>query len=167
MIPQDERKLRPGETLIDFKERLAGYEGKLAPVADDLKEGAGTTSTQITFHPALVAAKKMEKKIHDQLEESNARKELRTAAFECALFGTGIMKGPFAVDKEYPNWNDDGEYSPVFKTIPKCSSVSIWNFYPDPDASTWKRQSTSSSVTRCHVHRSEALRTVLTSVLML
>ena len=135
MVPQEERKLRPGETLIDLKERLAGYEGKLAPVADDLKEGAGTTPTQITFHPALVAAKKMEKKIHDQLEESNARKELRTAAFECALFGTGIMKGPFAVDKEYPNWNDDGEYSPVFKTIPKCSSVSIWNFYPDPDAS--------------------------------
>ena len=135
MVPQEERKLRPGETLIDLKERLAGYEGKLAPVADDLKEGAGTTPTQITFHPALVAAKKMEKKIHDQLEESNARKELRTAAFECALFGTGIMKGPFAVDKEYPSWNDEGEYTPVFKTIPKCSSVSIWNFYPDPDAS--------------------------------
>jgi hypothetical protein len=82
----------------------------------------------------MIAAKKMEKKIHDQLEESNARKELRTAAFECALFGTGIMKGPFAVDKEYPNWTEEGEYSPLIKTMPRCSSVSIWNFYPDPDA---------------------------------
>ena len=27
-----------------------------------------------------------------------------------ALFGTGVMKGPFAVDKEYPNWDEDGEY---------------------------------------------------------
>ena len=79
--------------------------------------------------------KKMEKKIHDQLEESNAKKQLRSTAFEAALFGTGIMKGSFAVDKEYANWNDDGEYNPIFKTMPQTSNVSIWNFYPDPDAS--------------------------------
>ena len=44
------------------------------------------------------------------------------------------MKGPFAIDKEYPNWNDDGEYDPLFKTIPQVNHVSVWNFYPDPDA---------------------------------
>ena len=127
--------IEPGETLVDFRERLAGLKTKLAPVQEDLKEGEAESPSQITFHPAMIAAKKMEKKIHDQLEESNARKELRTAAFECALFGTGIMKGPFAVDKEYPNWSDEGEYTPLIKTMPRCSSVSIWNFYPDPDAS--------------------------------
>jgi hypothetical protein len=51
------------------------------------------------------------------------------------LFGTGIMKGPFAVDKEYPNWNEAGDYDPVIKTVPATSHVSVWNFYPDPDAS--------------------------------
>ena len=131
----DAEQVQPGETLIDFRDRLAGLKEKLAPVQDNLEEGEAESPTQITFHPAMVAAKKMEKKIHDQLEESNARKELRNAAFETALFGTGIMKGPFAVDKEYPNWSEEGEYSPVIKTVPKCSSVSIWNFYPDPDAS--------------------------------
>ena len=46
-----------------------------------------------------------------------------------------IMKGPFAAaDKEYPNWNDDGEYDPMFKTVPQVNHVSVWNFYPDPDA---------------------------------
>jgi hypothetical protein len=133
-ISQEDRALKPGETIIDLRERLAGLQNKLDPVMDKLKEGPGTTPSQVTFHPALVAAKKMEKKIHDQLEESNARKQLRTAAFECALFGTGIMKGPFAIDKEYPNWDDEGNYAPVFKTIPQTSSVSLWNFYPDPDA---------------------------------
>ena len=135
--PEDQEvpTLEPGETLVDFRERLAGLKEKLAPVEENLMEGEAESPTQITFHPAMIAAKKMEKKIHDQLEESNARKELRTAAFECALFGTGIMKGPFAVDKEYPNWSEEGEYSPLIKTVPKCSSVSIWNFYPDPDAS--------------------------------
>jgi hypothetical protein len=82
----------------------------------------------------MIAAKGMEKKIHDQLQESSANKHLRSTAFEMALFGTGVMKGPFAVDKEYPNWSEDGEYDPTIKTVPQVSHVSVWNFYPDPDA---------------------------------
>ena len=130
--PED-MQLRPGETVIDLQERLAGSKSKLAPVVDILEEGNGKTATEITIHPAMISAKKMEKKIHDQLEESNANKQLRVAAFECALFGTGVMKGPFAVDKEYPKY-EEGEYTPLIKTVPQTSSVSIWNFYPDPDA---------------------------------
>jgi len=126
--------LQPGDTLDTLRARLGPIKKKLDTVADLLIEGPASTPTSVTYHPAMIAAKKMEKKIHDQLEESNARKELRTTAFECALFGTGIMKGPFAVDKEYPNWTEEGDYEPIIKTVPKCSSVSTWNFYPDPDA---------------------------------
>jgi hypothetical protein len=128
--------LLPGETYPEFRERLAGLKDNLEPVMDKLEPGYAKTPTSPQFFPAEVAAKKMEKKIHDQLEESHAKKHLRAAAFESALFGTGIMKGPFAIDKEYPNWDESGEYSPVFKTIPQTTSVSIWNFYPDPDAAT-------------------------------
>lgn len=128
--------LLPGETYPDFQERLAGIQKDLQPVIDKVESGPAKTPTSPQFFPAEVAAKKMEKKIHDQLEESHAKKHLRAAAFESALFGTGIMKGPFAVDKEYANWDEEGNYSPVFKTIPQTTSVSIWNFYPDPDAAT-------------------------------
>ena len=82
----------------------------------------------------MVAAKKMEKKIHDQLQESGANTHLRSMAFEMALLGTGVMKGAFAVDKEYPNWGEDGDYDPLVKTVPECSHVSVWDFYPDPEA---------------------------------
>ena len=133
-LPEDETRLQPGETIIDLRERLGALRNKLEPVQDLIEDGPGVTPSKVTFHPAMVAAKKMEKKIHDQLEESNARKQLRIAAFETALFGTGIMKGPFAYDKEYPSWSEDGEYTPTIKTVPQTSSVSIWNFYPDPDA---------------------------------
>jgi len=133
--PED-AKLRPGETIPDLMERLGGLADSMAPVADIMEEGEGRTATEVTVHPAMVAAKKMEKKIHDQLEESGASKKLRTAAFECALFGTGVMKGPFAVDKEYPNWDDEGNYKPRIKTMPQCDAVSVWNFYPDPDANS-------------------------------
>ena len=130
----DGQDLPPGATAQSLLDKLGGMSNKLEPVEDKLKEGPGKTPTAVTFSPAMVAAKKMQKKIHDQLEESGATKHLRNSAFEMALFGTGVMKGPFASDKEYPNWNEDGEYDPVFKTVPQVEHVSVWNFYPDPDA---------------------------------
>ena len=132
-MPEKET-LKPGETFPQFQKRLGALEDHLEPVKKDLKEGQGRTQSDITFYPALETAKKMEKKILDQLEESKARKQLRTAAFECVLFGTGVMKGPFAENKEYPNWDETGNYTPVIKTLPKTSCVSVWDFYPDPDA---------------------------------
>ena len=129
-------ELKPGETMADLKERLGPLKNKLEGVGDMVVEGEGTTPSTVTFHPAMIAAKKMEKKIHDQLNESAASVHLRSMAFEMALLGTGVMKGPFAVDKEYPNWNDNGEYDPLIKTVPECSHVSAWNFYPDPEASS-------------------------------
>ena len=129
----DGNDLPAGATRQSLMDNLGPLQGKFDDI-DNLKEGVGKTPTSVTFSPAMVAAKTMQKKIHDQLEESNANKHLRSTAFEMALFGTGVMKGPFAVDKEYPNWDEEGEYSPVFKTVPQVSHVSVWNFFPDPDA---------------------------------
>jgi len=129
-------QLKPGETLMDLKRRLGPLSTKLDAVSEKIIEGDGTGPTTVSFHPAMVAAKKMEKKIHDQLQESGASVHLRSMAFEMALLGTGVMKGPFAVDKEYPNWNEEGEYDPLIKTVPECNHVSVWNFYPDPEATS-------------------------------
>lgn len=128
----DGKELPKGATMTSLMDMLGPLKGKLDGM--DVKEGAGTTPTTITFSPAMIAAKKMQKKILDQLDESSADKHLRATAFEMALFGTGIMKGPFAVDKEYPNWDSEGNYNPTIKTVPQTSHVSVWNFYPDPDA---------------------------------
>ena len=130
----DGKELPPGATPRTLMDMLGPLKNKLEGL--DVKQGAGESPTAITFSPAMVAAKKMQKKIMDQLEESNANKQLRASAFEMSLFGTGIMKGPFAVDKEYANWKEDGTYDPVIKTMPQTSHVSVWNFYPDPDASS-------------------------------
>jgi len=129
----DGKDLPKGATAKTLEGMLGPLEDKLKDI-DSLKAEVGKTPTAITFSPAMVAAKNMEKKIHDQLEESGASKHLRSTAFEMALFGTGVMKGPFAVDKEYPNWDDEGDYDPTIKTVPQVSHVSVWNFYPDPDA---------------------------------
>ena len=90
--------LQPGETLMDLENRLAGLSSKLEPVSEKIIEGAGTTATSVTFHPAMVAAKKMEKKIHDQLQESGASTHLRSMAFEMASQETCFPK-PTAISR--------------------------------------------------------------------
>ena len=124
----------PKDFDLDKLEELLGSMKDDLKDLPNLKEGPGATPTSMTFSPAMVAAKKMEKKIHDQLDETGASKHLRSTAFEMALFGTGVMKGPFATNKEYANWGEDGAYSPLIKTVPEAAHVSIWNFYWDPDA---------------------------------
>ena len=129
----DGKDVPAGATAKTLSESLGPLGDKLDDI-EGVRAGVGKTPTAVTFSPAMIAAKAMQKKIQDQLEESSANKHLRSTAFEMALFGTGIMKGPFAVDKEYPNWDEEGEYSPRIKTVPQVSHVSVWNFYPDPDA---------------------------------
>jgi len=129
----DGKELPKGATFESLQQGLGPLEEDLSEI-EGLEEGVGKTPSAITLSPSMIAAKAMEKKIMDQLQESGASKQLRSTAFEMALFGTGVMKGPFAMDKEYPNWDDEGNYSPIFKTIPSTSHVSVWNFFPDPDA---------------------------------
>ena len=129
----DGKELPKGATFESLQQGLGPLEEDLSEI-EGLEEGVGKTPSAITLSPSMIAAKAMEKKIMDQLQESGASKQLRSTAFEMALFGTGVMKGPFAMDKEYPNWDDEGNYNPIFKTIPSTSHVSVWNFFPDPDA---------------------------------
>ena len=113
---------------------LGLYREKIKPIEKELEMGVGKVEGSITFEPAKRAAQLLEKKMHDQLDECEASKHLRSVAFETCLFGTGVMKGPFAFDKEYPRWDEEGNYDPLFETIPKIEYVSCWDFYPDPDA---------------------------------
>tara|TARA_R110000787_G_scaffold89750_2_gene189811 strand:- start:4616 stop:6793 length:2178 start_codon:yes stop_codon:yes gene_type:complete len=131
----DGRILPPGSTMDSL---LAERLGPLGEMLEDIPvtEGPGITQTSITYHPAMIAAKMMEKQIKDQLEESKGATHLRHSAFECSLFGTGVVKGPFATTKEYAKWDEEGNYTPVKKTVPEISYVSVWNLYPDPNAST-------------------------------
>ena len=120
----------------DILDAVGPYRDQLTRIKDKLEEGYGTTATSVTFEPALMAAKNMEKKIHDQLEESGFAEHVRAFVFDMVLFGTGIMKGPFSRDKEYPNWDDEGAYKPLIKTMADVQHVSIWDAFPDPDART-------------------------------
>ena len=76
----DGKKLPPGATVYSLMEKLGPLKDSLSKIPN-VKEGPGVTPSAINFFPAQVAAKKMEKKIMDQLDESNASKQLRSTAF--------------------------------------------------------------------------------------
>ncbi len=82
-FPEDGNELPKGATAETLQERLGPLQEVLQDV-EGLEEGVGKTPTAITFSPAMVAAKAMEKQIIDQLQESNANKHLRSTAFEMA-----------------------------------------------------------------------------------
>ena len=90
------------------------------------------------IEPAEIAAKNLEKLIHDQLEESSAITTLRHVFFEQCLLGTGVLKGPFTFDKSYHAFEETEEGDSIhikkIKSVPKIEAVSCWDLYPDPNA---------------------------------
>jgi hypothetical protein len=92
------------------------------------------------FEPAKEQARKMEKCIHDQLLDTNAVSEFRKAIFESSLFGTGVVKGPFNFHKRVHNWkmdeNSERVYDPYERMVPRIEHVSVWDFHPDPAATS-------------------------------
>jgi hypothetical protein len=89
--------------------------------------------------PAQKAARRMEKLIHDQIDESKGSSEIRNALLEAALLGTGIVKGPFNFNKTLNRWDEneetgEREYKPIDVRVPRIEFVSVWDFFPDPSA---------------------------------
>lgn len=133
----DGKDLTPGSTYNNGKQE-AIYSAQAAVdkgiTTDGVKSGPGI----ITIKPAQAAARRMEKLIHDQIEESNGSSEIRNSLFEASLFGTGIIKGPFNFSKTLNRWEEDADgsraYNPLVVRVPRIEFVSIWDFFPDPNA---------------------------------
>jgi hypothetical protein len=132
----DGKVLRAGATYLN-----GIFEDSLEDQAEDagiLTDGASPDPQALQLSPAQRAARRMEKLIHDQIEESNGNSEMRNALLESALLGTGIVKGPFNFNKKLHKWDTDGEgnreYNPLEVRVPRIEFVSCWDFYPDPNA---------------------------------
>jgi len=117
------------------------FENKVEGSELNFVDGPSPNPQMLEMSPAKEAARKMQELIHDQIEESNGSSELRNALFESTLFGTGIVKGPFNFNKTLSRWTVDEEtgeraYNPVSVRVPRIEFVSIWDFFPDPNATT-------------------------------
>ena len=131
----DGREVEPGAT---FGSKIwkamtgGGKENSLVP-------GPSSDPQIPTIRPADEAAYKMDKLIQDQMTESKASTELAKALIEMVMLGTGIIKGPFTYTKTLHKWVKDKEtgkrsYEPVHTKVPRIEFVSVWDAYPDPNA---------------------------------
>ena len=128
----DGKVLKPGATFSNGKFLLE------EEASEVLSDGTSPIPQEIEIKPAQMAARRMEKLIHDQIEESKGSSEIRNALLESALLGTGVVKGPFNFNKTLSRWDEgeDGErtYAPVDVRVPRIEFVSVWDFFPDPAA---------------------------------
>ena len=134
----DGKTLEPGTTFNSLSEQptLAGLEKELGD--DAIEKGPAPLPDMAQIRPASKLARRMEKLIHDEIDESNGSQELRNALFESVLLGTGVIKGPFTFNKTLHkyNKNESGQrqYEPEDVKVPRIEFVSCWDFYPDPNA---------------------------------
>ncbi len=132
----DGKVLKPGATLGKglFTDSLENQ------IEGQLVDGLSPNPQALEVSPAEKAARRMEKLIHDQIDESKGSSEIRNALLESSLLGTGIVKGPFNFNKKLHKWdtNEDGErsYNPLEVRVPRIEFVSCWDFYPDPAATS-------------------------------
>ena len=128
----DGKVLKPGATFSNGKFILE------EAASEVLVDGTSAMPQEIEIKPAQMASRRMEKLIHDQIEESNGSSEIRNALLESSLLGTGVVKGPFNFNKTLSRWDEgeDGErtYAPVDVRVPRIEFVSVWDFFPDPAA---------------------------------
>ena len=99
----DGKALKPGATLYKgiFEDSLEDQ----AYEAGVLEDGISYNPQELELNPAQRAARRMEKLIHDQIDESSGSSEIRNALLESALLGTGIVKGPFNFNKKLHKWD--------------------------------------------------------------
>jgi len=136
----DGKTLKPGTTFNDLtgkKDILGSLDKELGDEA--IQEGPAPMPEMAQIKPASKIARRMEKLIHDEIDESNGSQELRSSVFESVLLGTGIIKGPFTFNKTLHKWNkeegsDERNYSPETTRVPRIEFVSCWDFYPDPNS---------------------------------
>ena len=133
----DGRELPFGATQATGGDFLGGLQGRYQNA--NLKEGPALMG-EPQISPAQKTALNMEKQIHDQLLDTSAVNVLRSAIFESALLGTGVVKGPFNFYKRIHKWerSDQGErmYAPYERIVPRIEHVPIWDFHPDPSATS-------------------------------
>jgi len=132
----DGRQLSPGAMKASEPHKLGSYDKEFP----DMLAAGPAKMGEPQLKPAQKMALKMEKCIHDQLLDTNATSVFRQAIFEASLLGTGIVKGPFNFYKRVNKWERDEEgqriYSPYEKIVPRIEYVSVWDFHPDPSATS-------------------------------
>jgi len=128
-IPADIHQMAEGMPMMTDKER-----------SQYIKE----LSQHLLIHQILTdRARNMENRIRDILDQSHFTVEIAKAIHEMCLHGTGCLKSPVLIHRNYPVFS--GRFSGYLESIessveqdllPTAKFVTIFNLYPSPEATS-------------------------------
>lgn len=94
---------------------------------------------RVAMEEAAQKAKAMEVVMHDQLVEANYERRLKEALLEACILGSGAIKGVTVgvqVDERWAQGAGLWDMESIERPIPVLSSVSVFDLYPDPMATS-------------------------------
>lgn len=107
-----------------------------APLSAMQQALAEHAKTQATADAAAIA---MQDQIDGQFQACNWNAECRAMLHDAAVYGTGVLKGPFVVSRTTKTWQPMSDGQATVHTLeisseihPSSCRVSPWNVYPDP-----------------------------------
>lgn len=88
-------------------------------------------------------SKRMGLEMEDQLDEIEYITLARRVIFSAVLYSAGVLKGPMVMSKKCRKWTKDAmgklKASAIEKFTPFYEFCSVWDFYPDLSAKTFKQ----------------------------
>ena len=105
---------------------------------DALKERASElkgVQQKIAYGKAEKATGRMEELIADQMAEGDWSQTFAKIVADIVVYPTCFMRGPIVVSRAVGSWNGD-EYKAIDQNMPTTRTISPFDAYPSPDASS-------------------------------
>ena len=116
-----------------------GQSGGVSQATTDLQHAYPNQDAQAVIAEADRCAKAMQDEIDDQLIQCDYLGQQRSMLHDCAMIGTGVLKGPIVVNRVSKVWQPLPGSQPVVHTLeimeemqPASERVDPWNVFPDP-----------------------------------
>lgn len=114
-------------------EELPLIQGRAA--LEDRARELKSVQSKLAYEKAEQATGRMETRISDQMTEGDWMDVFGDFVSDLTVYPTALIRGPFVVGKKMGSW-DGNDYKTIDKAIPVSRTISPFDAYPAPDAST-------------------------------
>lgn len=136
LLPHDDKPWRIEPTPIPEVDDAIKSADSTPMTLGDGNQASKADVAQAVLLEAKEAAEKIERKIDDWFVEGSVYAEMRKVFRDAGRLGTGVIKGPVPVSREYRKWNvgEDGVsvLQVVERIAPGSFRIDPRNFFPDP-----------------------------------
>lgn len=136
IAPTPEPELRneqKDEVVEQLLSELPEINGKAA--LEDRARELKSVQTKLAFSKAEEATGRMETKINDQMTEAEWTDVFGEFISDLTVQPAALIRGPFVIGKKAATW-DGNNYKTIDKSVPVCRTISPFDAFPAPDASS-------------------------------